>query len=342
MLPQLLQRESTERKNQTELSQIHCPVCEARCREAPLYNYTASQAAAHFCPVTRDKERYQRLTECIRRLWQADECIVLRCGDCGFGFGVPFVSGDEDFYALLHENRDYPGWRWDYDVAFNEAVRKIKGGRILDIGAGAGVFLRQLDSNWECYAVEGSELTRRELEARGIRVFRNLSKVAAAEARTFQVITLFQVLEHVADFNVLLHECHRLLKNGGVIVITVPDGDAMIRQEKLTGCPDMPPNHINKWTPSSLMKVLNRTGFEAGQPIPEPASWRNLKASVHMKVMVDATSKASLAAQVYRIHNRTLRVAALSCLGVPALLRMLPKTIQLRKGGAFAMIGVAR
>lgn len=292
--------------------------------------------------MTRNSQRHRRLTECIRRLWQSDDCIVLRCGDCGFGFGVPFISGDEDFYALLHEQKDYPRWRWDYDVAINKAIGKCNGGKILDVGAGVGVFLRRLDSNWLCYAIEGSDSTRQELEAAGIGVFHHLSEAAQAQAGTFQVVTLFQVLEHIADFNTLLQHCRRLLATGGLIVVTVPDGDAMIRQEKLTGSHDMPPNHINKWTPSSLAMVLERARFDVGQPIFEPASWRNLKAAVHMRVKVDAVSTRSVTAQVYRIKNRAIRIAALSCLGVPALLRMLPNTVQLRRGGAFAMIGVSR
>ncbi|HKZ01418.1 MAG TPA: hypothetical protein VJ180_04220, partial [Pyrinomonadaceae bacterium] len=128
--------------------------------------------------MTRNGDRHRRLKECIRRLWEADECVVVRCRECGFGFGVPFVGGDEDFYALLHEQKDYPGWRWDYDVAVSEAVQKFSGGRILDVGAGVGRFLRRLDSSWERYACEASDSTRGELEAAGIRVFRNLSDAA--------------------------------------------------------------------------------------------------------------------------------------------------------------------
>jgi hypothetical protein len=115
----------------------------------------------------------------------------------------------------------------------------------------------------------------------------------------------------------------------------------MIRQERLTGCHDMPPNHINKWTPESLAVVLKRAGVECGQPIYEPSSWKNVKANLHMRVGADATDNNSLAAQFYRIRNRPLRIAALSLLAVPALLRMLPHGRALRSGGAFAMVGVA-
>ena len=67
----------------------------------------------------------------------------------------------------------------------------------------------------------------------------------------------------------------------------------------------------------------------------------NLRANLHMRVGADATDQNSLAAQAYRIRRRPLRIAALSLLGGPALLRMLPYGRQLRLGGAFAMLGLA-
>lgn len=324
------------------LKEVSCPVCHSHCDAKPLYRYTVGQAASHFCPPSRDADRYERLVKCISRLWQGDECVILRCGNCGFGFGHPFVGGDEEFYRILHEQKGYPTWRWDYDVAVQEALAKFPGGKVLDIGAGVGMFLRGLPDGWQGYAVEGSALTRRELEASGIEVFRDLSDAAQSHAATFQVVTLFQVLEHIADFETTLEQCRRLLAPGGRLVITVPDGDAMIRQERLTGCHDMPPNHINKWTPDSLRRVLTRTGFVPSEPMLEPSSWNNLRANLHLRVSADACKQKSLAAQIYRIRSRPLRIAALSLLGAPALLRMLPYSQQLRLGGAFAMIGVVQ
>jgi 2-polyprenyl-3-methyl-5-hydroxy-6-metoxy-1,4-benzoquinol methylase len=306
-----------------------------------MYSYTASEAAAHFCPVTRDRERFLRLEHSIDRLWQGSDCRIYRCRDCGFGFGFPFVGGDEEFYGILHEQRGYPDWRWDYDVALTHALSRCAGGKILDVGAGVGKFLRRLGPEWERYAVETSDLNRKDLNAAGIHVFRDLTEAAKTERGTFQVITLFQVLEHISEFGLTIANCHELLSPGGRLVVTVPDCDAMIRQERVTGCHDMPPNHVNKWTPESLTRVLRRSGFECSKPIYEPASWRNLKANLHLRVGADAAEPKSLAAQAYRIRNRPLRIAALSLLGGPALLRMLPYGRQLKLGGAFAMVGVA-
>lgn len=321
---------------------VNCPVCGTVCSDPPLYRYSASEAAALFCPTSRDADRHLRLKAAINKLWQGEECIILRCKECGFAFGYPFVGGDEEFYSILHEQKGYPAWRWDYDIAIREALRSTSGGRILDIGAGVGFFLRSLGSEWQCYAVEGSESTRGQLEASGIKVFRDLSQAAQSKAGTFQVITMFQVLEHIAEFRPVLAQCRQLLGAGGRLVITVPDGEAMIRQERLTGCPDMPPNHINKWTIESLSHVLRDAEFELQPAIFEPPSWQNFATALYLRIIADATNPRSLAAQVYRVQKKRLRAPLLACLGVPALLRMLPHFRQLREGGAFAMVGIAK
>ncbi len=324
--------------NSPQTEEIACPVCDEPCLAPPLYRYTATQAATHFCPASRDPDRHQRLKEIINRLWSDEDCAIYRCAECGFGFGVPFVGGDAEFYMILHEQRGYPIWRWDYEVAITHALLKFNGGRILDIGAGNGRFLRTLDPIWERYAVETSDVNRSDLEKAGVRVFPDLSVAAEQEAGTFQIVTLFQVLEHIATFNQTIESCRDLLSPGGHLVITVPDCDAMIRQQSLTGCHDMPPNHINKWTVKSLALALSKAGFVVKQAIDEPPSLLNLKSSLHMKVMADAAIPNSLAAQAYRLKNKSVRIAALACLGLPALATMLPHARQLSAGGAFAVV----
>ncbi len=328
--------------NSKSSAPVNCPVCGTICSDLPLYRYTTSEAAAHFCPISRSEDRHRRIEASIRKLWQGEECVILRCRKCGFAFGYPFVGGDEEFYGILHEQKGYPAWRWDYDIAIREALSSVSEGRILDIGAGSGVFLRHLGQEWKCYAVEASESTRGQLEAAGIEVFRDLSVAAESETGAFQVVTLFQVLEHIAEFNSVLAQCRQLLHAGGRLIVTVPDGDAMIRQERSIGCPDMPPNHVNKWTPNSLSRVLQDAGFAPQPAIFEPPSWQNLKRAVYLRIITDATNPRSVAAQVYRLANKRLRAPILAGLGLPTLLRMLPYAGQFWQGSTFAMVGVAK
>ena len=322
-------------------STISCPVCRTACEPLPLYHYSAKDAATYFCPPSRNLDRHQRLEASIRELWEGDECEILHCQNCGFGFGHPFVGGDEAFYGILHEQHGYPSWRWDYDMAIEKAIRVKGQGRILDIGAGTGRFLSSLDSQWERYAIEGSETTRKKLEQAGIQVFRDLTIATQSEAKTFSVITLFQVLEHLAEFQQILSQCHELLKPGGMIVVTVPDFEALKMQEAITGCPDMPPNHINKWTATSLDLALRNSGFSPESALFEPRSWKKIPYMIQLKVLSDATRPRSLSAQVYRVQSDKARRLLLSLLGLSALVQLSPHLGQLNRGDVLCIAAAA-
>ena len=318
-----------------------CPVCGEPCTDPPLFHHTAEQAAAHFCPPSRDPSRFRRLRDAIERLWEGEDCKVLRCGACGFAFGVPFVGGDEEFYSILHESHAYPSWRWDYDIAVNNAVKRSTGGRALDVGAGEGLFLKGLDAaRWQRYAVEGSETTRALLEKANIRVLRDLQQTALDERGKFELVTMFQVLEHLADFKRYLALARALLRAGGWLVVTVPDCDAMLRQPSLTGEHDMPPNHINKFTPGSLSRAMREAGFTPGEPQYEPRSPSQIQSALHELVRTDARDPNTLAARCYRVRDRRLRAPLLAVAAVftlPRLVRAVPRLGR----GAFGVVAVA-
>jgi SAM-dependent methyltransferase len=218
-------------------------------------------------------------------------------------------------------------------------LQDSSGGHILDVGAGVGNFLKKLDPCWEPFATEGSDTTRRQLERSGVRVFPDLETAAREESGTFAVITIFQTLEHIAGFRDVLRHCRHLLSPTGRLVITVPDGDAMLLQERLTGLPDMVPNHLNKWTRESLSRALRVAGFETLEVMTEPSSWSNLKKSVHHRLLADAAQHpASVAAQIYRCRHKWLRIGLLAVVAPFTLLRMLPHLNTLRKGGAFGIV----
>src|SRR5262249_38112852 len=152
---------------------------------------------------TRDAARNVHLQNCIERLWKQGECQFRRCDHCGFGYCDPFVGGDEEFYSLLHQQPGYPGWRWEYDLALSEAseiVSEQSSTIAIDIGAGDGAFLQRLPAGWGRFGVEGSSKTRALLSNKGIVVCRDLPEVVSRYLGQFHLVTMFQVLEHLADF----------------------------------------------------------------------------------------------------------------------------------------------
>jgi len=318
-----------------------CPVCGATNEGQSLASYSIEDAAAHFCTETRDAARNARLRNCIARLWKEHTCHFRRCDLCGFGYGYPFVGGDEEFYSILHDQHAYPHWRWEYDLALAEANKTASNQlspAAIDIGAGDGAFLRKLPRRWHRFGVEGSSTTRALLSNQGIIVCRDLAEAANIYPERFHLVTMFQVLEHLANFAETLTMCRKIIHPTGKLVISVPDCDAMIAQERATGIPDMPPNHINKWTPNSLRMALKRADLTITRTVSEKASLATLKGAIYQRIVANAINPNSLGAQIYRLPGRRARASLLPILAIPAVLMLVKHWRYLLRGGSFAVI----
>ena len=94
-------------------------------------------------------------------------------------------------------------------------------GRILDIGAGVGDFLSVTKNDgWEAIGIEPSDKAKAIAEKKGVIFVDNLSKL---ENNSFDVITMWHVLEHVPDLENQIAELKRLIKPNGTIIIAVPN-----------------------------------------------------------------------------------------------------------------------
>lgn len=265
------------------------------------------------------------------------------CDACGFGFAHPYVGGDGEFYGILHEQAGYPAWKWDFDVGLQHGIAHYAGGKVIDLGAGDGAFLRRIDgTKWERFATESTPEMKQKLRDAGILVFDDENAAIREAAGLFQVVTLFQVLEHLSAFRPILAAARKLCAPGGRIVVVVPDGPGIGVQERVTGCPDMPPNHCNRWNARSLALALEHAGFRPGAPLLEPVSWRKrLPAAAFLRVQTNSVEPRTLAAQAYRIQNRKLRILALAPLIAASIVGMLPHLGSLGYSHSLAIVGEA-
>jgi SAM-dependent methyltransferase len=142
----------------------------------------------------------------------------------------------------------------------------LHGGRILDVGCGAGFFLSVLEEQkWQRYGIEISP----QAAAKAARTFgkeyiyNGTLLDAPFEAASFDVITFWSSLEHMNDPRANLLQAHRLLKAGRSVVIEVPN-NASYQAEYFQGdwfALDAP-RHRYHFTPQTLGKALKETGFE--------------------------------------------------------------------------------
>lgn len=94
-------------------------------------------------------------------------------------------------------------------------------GRILDIGAGTGEFLSVAKNDgWEIKGVEPSERAKTIAKSKGISF---VEETGELENHSFDVISMWHVLEHVPDLNKQIKELKRLLKPTGTLIIAVPN-----------------------------------------------------------------------------------------------------------------------
>ena len=153
----------------------------------------------------------------------------------------------------------------DIQQRCRDVERLISSGRVLDIGCGTGEFLAALKKRgWECVGIEPSELAAcYAREQFGLDVHSGrLEDVALPEA-SFDVITLWTVVEHLHDPMIVLKLVSRLLRSDGLLVLSIPDpGSLDARWFGPSWVGFDTPRHLSLFSPKSLGLLLAQSGFK--------------------------------------------------------------------------------
>src|SRR5439155_6595773 len=96
-------------------------------------------------------------------------------------------------------------------------------GRLLDVGCALGDFLMEAkDAGWDVEGVEISHYAAQRARARGLRVTAGRLEELDLPAASFDVITLYDAIEHLTDPVATLAAVHRLLVPGGLLHLVTP------------------------------------------------------------------------------------------------------------------------
>jgi 2-polyprenyl-3-methyl-5-hydroxy-6-metoxy-1,4-benzoquinol methylase len=141
----------------------------------------------------------------------------------------------------------------------------VDGGRVLDVGSGFGFFLHALEEKgYEPYGLEVSEYARdraREYTSAPV-VTHSAEQRFPFESDFFDAVTMFDVIEHIADYPTALAECKRTLRRNGRIFVITPSGHSIARLllgRRWSWHKD--PTHVHMFNPGSLKVALWDAGF---------------------------------------------------------------------------------
>jgi SAM-dependent methyltransferase len=231
------------------------------------------------CGSNRCGARYSLTADEILRCWTVagqvfdasvtkplfDEGVIclFECSECGFQSFNPKLAGGAAFYE--HLNKNLPGY---YAPARPENERNARfavrhGYRtILDVGCGSGFALDAAKRvGLQTFGVELSRGAAEVAASRGHQIFPLLLEdMDRTWEQKFDLISLNQVLEHVAEPVNLVKQCTRFLSPRGVIAIAVPSEQGVLRF-----CPwletNWPPHHVSRWEMQNFCKLADLAGL---------------------------------------------------------------------------------
>jgi 2-polyprenyl-3-methyl-5-hydroxy-6-metoxy-1,4-benzoquinol methylase len=136
-----------------------------------------------------------------------------------------------------------------------------------DIGAGFGIFLEELKKKAECkrlFAIEPSLAMADICRSKGLEVInKGFEDVTADEQNRFNILTSFELLEHLIDPYKFMLKVNDILGEKGYFMFTTLNGggfDIQLLKEKCKAV--FPPIHINFFNPESVRILAERSGFE--------------------------------------------------------------------------------
>jgi 2-polyprenyl-3-methyl-5-hydroxy-6-metoxy-1,4-benzoquinol methylase len=247
--------------NHVPVQDVPCPICGSR--EATF----AARGPDFDCHSCGDQE-----------------FTMVRCARCATFYLNPRPALEA--LAQIYSANDY--YSYDFETAGNPVVlkarlqRNIKKARsisaalqspvsestVLDIGAGDGALLEAFAGcGYRPENLHGSELDEaavRKICSKGFVGHCVRAEEMSFEDQTLDVVTMMQVIEHVAAPPELLSILHRMMKPGGILCLETPNMDGWDRRffSRRTWGGYHFPRHWTMWDPATMRQMLDRAGFE--------------------------------------------------------------------------------
>jgi 2-polyprenyl-3-methyl-5-hydroxy-6-metoxy-1,4-benzoquinol methylase len=198
---------------------------------------------------------------------------ILQCPGCGFVFADARLSADElqnlyqrnYFFGSEYLNylEDKPALQRNFAARLRSLRSHSAGGRLFEIGCAYGFFLELAQRYWN---VEGCDIAAPacdEASRNGFRVTCGDFLGLSLPEKQFDVVTMWDTIEHLARPDLYVQRASALLKQGGVLCATTGDiGSTMAKMRKQRWRLIHPPTHLYYFDRPSITKLMEQSGLE--------------------------------------------------------------------------------
>jgi SAM-dependent methyltransferase len=212
--------------------------------------------------------------------WRAFRCThsgygrhhtIVQCRQCGLVYTDPRPDGAdiiETYQAvedpLYVEEREGRVLTFEHHLKPLEQLTGSPDDRLLlDVGAYTGVFVEiAARHGWDAWGVEPSRWAVEQARARGLHVVHGTLGTAVLPEATFDVVTMWDVIEHLTDPRGTLEQAHRLLSPGGLLVVHTIDIESPFARLMGARWPWLMEMHIYYFSRRTLRAMLEACGFQ--------------------------------------------------------------------------------
>jgi 2-polyprenyl-3-methyl-5-hydroxy-6-metoxy-1,4-benzoquinol methylase len=199
------------------------------------------------------------------------ELNIVQCDHCGFVFLPPYYRKQMDYKDYKDESvlkAVIEGNNWlkiqRHLLRFRTLKKYQPDGKLFDLGVGWGHFLytgRMLG-----YEVEGIELSRMPYKYAKEHLNLPVELVDffdyTVKENEYDLITMWDVLEHIDQCDAAIDKCAAMLKPGGYLALQVPQIDSYIARRQKEKWQAMSPDHVNYFSRTTITRLLEAHGLQ--------------------------------------------------------------------------------
>jgi SAM-dependent methyltransferase len=239
--------------------QVNCNVCgrdDWRVRYAATTGHNSQPEVDAFRCTCAGYGRHQQIVQCrhcghvyANPRWQAEELL-----------GV-YEAVEDEIYVVERAGRERT---FNHHLLEMEKVTGRGEGRpLLDVGAYIGIFVEVAAARgWQAVGIEPSQWAAGMAQAKELPVFQGTLDSEMLNGRRFDVVTMWDVIEHLDDPAAEVARARQLLNSGGVMAIHTMDITSLTARLMGRRWPWLMDMHIQYFSQATLSRLLRDQGFE--------------------------------------------------------------------------------